>query len=166
LFNYDKVRGYLEKPLDKDCLTSLAIMSLSLYKILNLKFSWANEFYESLVKTGKEKFNEYLKKFKNDDDLQVAGCVMSAQRLKSTFGRYFRQEQSKLSDLLSMKDEFGLEYSLSQVFSPKQKELFLKKLRREKMNKTEREYFSRAVKKKAAALANPQLHRLAQRLLE
>ncbi len=166
LFNYDKVKWYLKKPFDRSYLSSLMIMSLALYKVLNLKFSWANEFYNSLAKVGKEKFSEYLEKFKNDDDLRVAGYVMSSQRLKSTFNNYFKQEQSKLSDLLSMKDEFGFEYSLSQVFSPKQKELFLKKLRREKLTKTEREYFSRAVKKKVLALANPELHRLAQRLLE
>jgi len=33
------------------------------------------------------------------------------------------------------------------------------------MNKTEREYYSRAVKKKVAALANTDLHRLAQKLM-
>jgi hypothetical protein len=60
----------------------------------------------------------------------------------------------------------SLEYSLSQVFSPKQKELFLKKLKREKLTKTEKEYFSRAVKKKVLALANPELHRLSQKLLD
>lgn len=33
------------------------------------------------------------------------------------------------------------------------------------MTKTEKEYYSRAVKKKVVALANPELHRLAQRLM-
>ena len=164
LFNYDKVVGHLKHPFDKSYLTSLVIMSLALYKVLNLKFFWANEFYKSLAKAGKEKFRVYLEKFKNDDEFQVADYTMSSQRLKSIFNNYFNQKQSKLSDLLSMKDELGLEYSLSQVFSPKQKELFLKKLKREKLTKTEKEYFSRAVKKKALALANPELHRLAQSL--
>jgi hypothetical protein len=36
----------------------------------------------------------------------------------------------------------------------------------EPMTKTEREYFSRTVRKKLRALANTDLHRLAQRLLE
>jgi hypothetical protein len=65
-----------------------------------------------------------------------------------------------------MKDEFDLEYALSQVFSKKQKELFLKKLKGEKMTKTEREYFSRSVRKKALALANPDLHNLATKLFK
>lgn len=70
-----------------------------------------------------------------------------------------------LVKLLLMKQELGLEYALSQVFSPKQKDLFLKKLKGEKLTKTEREYFSRIVKKKILALSNPELHHLAQKLL-
>jgi hypothetical protein len=60
----------------------------------------------------------------------------------------------------------GLEYAMSQVFSPKQKELFLKKLKGNILTKTEKEYFSRAVKKKVLALANADLHRLSRKLLE
>lgn len=166
LFNYDKIGWHLKNPFDRSHLTSLLIMSLALYKVLNLKFSWANESYKSLTRQERKEFSNFVEKFKNNDDFQIAGRVMSSDSLKSTFNNYFSQTQSKLSDLLSMKDELGLEYSLSQVFSPKQKELFLKKLKREKLTKTEREYFSRVVKKKALALANPELHRLAQRLLE
>ena len=166
LFNYDKVGRYLKNPSDKSHLTSLVIMSLALYEVLNLRFSWANELHKSLTEREKKEFNNFVEKFKNNEDLQVAGWVMSSDRLKSTFNNYLNQTQSKLSDLLAMKDELGFEYALAQVFSPKQKELFLRKLKREKLTKTEREYFSRAVKKKVLALANPELHRLAQRLLE
>jgi len=90
---------------------------------------------------------------------------MSGQRLKTTFNNYFLKKRSSLQDLLSTKEELGLEQALSQVFSPKQKELFLKKLKSEKLTKTEKEYFSRVVKKKVLALANTQLHHLSQRLL-
>ena len=90
---------------------------------------------------------------------------MPGQRLKTMFNNYFSQSQAKLNELLSVKDELSLEYSLSQVFSPKQKELFLKKLKREKLTKAEKEYFSRTVKKKVLALSNAELHRLSQKLL-
>jgi hypothetical protein len=60
----------------------------------------------------------------------------------------------------------SLEYALSQVFSPKQKELFRKKLDGLPLSKTEKEYYSRTVKKKVVALANAELHRLAQKLME
>lgn len=167
LFNYDEVKWHLKKkPLDKLYLTSLMAMSLALYKVLDLKFSWAVKLYKSLPKDNKKEFDVLYGKLKNDLDFKVGEQVMSAQRVKNTFSNYFREAQARLNNLVSMKEESALEYSLSQVFSPKQKELFFKKLRREKLSKTEREYFSRVVKKKVLALSNPELHRLAQGLLE
>jgi len=143
----------------------LVVMSLALYRAMNLKFSWAAKLYHALPVKNKKEFDDFLRKLKKDEVFEVGGLAMSSQRLKSAFRNYFRQTQTKLNDLLSVKEELGLEYALSQVFSPKQKELFLKKLKREKLNKTEKEYFSRVVKKKVLALANPELHRLSQKLL-
>lgn len=140
-------------------------MSLALYKFFNLKFSWADKFYNSLSVVRKREVRAFLEKLKSDRELNVAGSEMSAQRLKTVFNNYFNQAQAKLNELLSVKDELRLEYSLSQVFSPKQKELFLRKLKREKLTKTEKEYFSRVVKKKVLALVNPELHRLSLKLL-
>ena len=166
LFDYETVKWHLKKPFDRFKLVPLLIMSLALYKVLNLKFSWAEKFNKNLNRDDKRQFNSLLKKLKKNEDFKVSGCLMSSQRLKVAFDNYFNQERSKLNDLLSVKEELGLEYALSQVFSPKQKELFLKKLRHEKLTKTEKEYFSRVVKKKALALANSELHRLSQKLLE
>ena len=165
LFNYDMAKRYLKNSFDKSYLDTLIIMSLALYEVLNLKFSWANKFYRSLQNNQKKKLHDFVKKLKKNRDFKVVGHVMSSQRLKSTFNSYFSQGQSRLNDLLCIKEQFDLEYSLSQVFSSKQKELFLKKLKGEKLTKTEKEYFSRVVKKKVVALANPELHRLSQKLL-
>lgn len=165
LFNYDMAKRYLKNSFDESYLDTLIIMSLALYEVLNLKFSWANKFYRSLQNNQKKKFDNFVKKLKKNRDFKVVGHVMSSQRLKSTFNSYFSQGQSRLNDLLSIKEQFDLEYSLSQVFSSKQKELFLRKLKGEKLTKTEKEYFSRVVKKKVVALANPELHRLSQKLL-
>ncbi len=166
LFNYELVNRYLKKPFDKPYLLSLMEMSFALYKFFNLKFSWADKLYYSFSVARRRKVMVFLEKLKSDGELNVAGSELSAQRLKTVFNNYFNQAQNKLNELLSVKDELSLEYSLSQVFSPKQKELFLKKLKREKLTKTEKEYFSRAVKKKVLALANPELHRLSQKLLD
>ncbi|MBU4205137.1 hypothetical protein KKH26_03115 [Patescibacteria group bacterium] len=173
LFDYDLVRSYLQDSTDKGYLRSLLLMSLALYRALNIKFSWADRFYKNLSSKDKKQFNDFLKKLKEGQDFKVlghdmprdAGCVMSGQRLKQAFNNYFNQVRSELGELLSTKEELGLEYALSRVFSPKQKELFLKKLKGERLTKTEKEYFSRVVKKKVLALANPELHRLAERLL-
>ena len=165
LFDYNKTNQYLKNPAEKAHLASLTMMSLALYKTLNLKFSWADRLYRSLSKETKKDFKSLLKKLRNNKEFKVAGRVMSSQRLNSVFNNYFTQTKTRLNDLLSVKEELSLEYALSQLFSPKQKELFLKKLRSEKLTKTEREYFSRVVKKKVLALANPQLHQLSQKLL-
>lgn len=166
LFNYELVKWHLKKPFDKSSLVSLMAMSLALYRFFNLKFSWADELHKLLPGDAEKEISGFLRKLKSDSGFNVAGREMSAQRLKTVFNNYFNQMQDKLNELLSIKDEMSLEYSLSQVFSPKQKELFLKKLKREKLTKTEKEYFSRVVKKKVSALANPELHRLSRRLLE
>jgi hypothetical protein len=50
---------------------------------------------------------------------------------------------------------------LDRLFSAKQKELVFKKLNGQHLTKTEREYYSRVVKKKLAAVADPQLQALA-----
>ena len=166
LFSYHEVEKRLKKPLEKSSLVSLLAMSLALYMFLHLRFSWADDVYKSFSAGAKREFVHFLKRLKNGASLDVGGCAMSSDRLKTVFRNYFSQSQGRLSELLLVKDELSLEYSLSQVFSPKQKELFLKKLKREKLTKTEKEYFSRVVKKKVLALANQELHRLSQRLLE
>lgn len=165
LFDYDTAKGLLGRASDKHNFDLLMVMSLALYKALNLKFFWADALHKSLSADKRKEFERFFEKLNKDEDLKVASRLMSGKRLKSVFSNYFSQSQAKLNNLLSAKDELGLEYSLSQVFSPKQKELFLKKLKGEKLTKTEKEYFSRAVKKKVLALANPELHRLSQKVL-
>ena len=167
LFDYDKVEEYLKSPADKVNLALLIEFSLALYKTLNLKFSWVAKLHSLLNSEDmKQAYEKYLAAFKGNQDLTVWNSSMSSQRVKATFDNYFRKTQAHLDDLLSVKEVMGVEYSLSQVFSPKQKELFLKRLRNEKLTKTEKEYFSRVVKKRVLALANPELHRLAQKLLQ
>ena len=166
LFDYDKTQGYLKGPSDKLHLGLLVALSLALYETLSLKFSWVDKLYMHLNKEGRRQCGNYLKALKDNQRLYVDKRLMSSERVKATFHNYFRQAQISLNDFLSVKEELGLEYALSQLFSPKQKELFLKKLRNEKLTKTEREYFSRVVKKRVLALANPELHRLSQKLLQ
>jgi len=167
LFDYGKAEEHLKSHSDKLDLGLLVLLSLALYKTLGLKFAWADKLYALFDNEDmKQQYEKYLAALKSNQDLAVQDGFMSSQRLKATFDNYFRQTQAHLDDLLSVKEVMGVEYSLSQVFSPKQKELFLKKLRNEKLTKTEKEYFSRVVKKRVLALATPELHRLAQKLLQ
>ncbi|MDD3982360.1 MAG: hypothetical protein WC583_00960 [Candidatus Omnitrophota bacterium] len=167
LFDYDKAEKHLKSHTDRTNLGSLVLFSLALYKTLGLKFSWADDLLALFKNVDAQKeYKRYMEALENNSDLKVDNRVMSMQRMKNTFANYFKQSREDLYDFLAVKDEMGLEYALSQVFSPKQKELFLKKLRNEKLSKTEREYFSRVVRKRVAALANQELNRLAQRLLQ
>jgi hypothetical protein len=165
LLDYNVLKRHLGNVSGKQMLGSLMAMSMALYKALNLDFPWAVELYQCLLDNKKKEYAGFMKKLKENKDLEVAGHLMSSQRLKSVFNNYFARAQSKVNDLLAVKEGFGFEYAMSEVFSPKQKELFFKKLKREKLTKTEREYFSRVVRKKILALANPELHRLSQKLL-
>ena len=112
----------------------------------------------------------YLQELRNSlahsDVVSFANKRFRSSRLKETFNTYFEQDAEKTRNLKEKYEELSLEYALSQLFSPKQKELFKKKLKGEPLNKTEKEYYSRTVKKKVSALANPEPHRLAQKLLE
>lgn len=166
LFDYDKLKAYLKTQSEKKYLFDLVLMSLAFYEDVGLKFTWQDKLLNLMDHSGQVVFKKFLRKLKDGADVNVSGHVMSCERLKSVFTMYFKDEDSGLENLLMTKKELGLEYALSQVFSPKQKELFLKKVKGEKLSKTEKEYFSRTVKKKVSALANTELHRLALKLLE
>jgi len=58
-----------------------------------------------------------------------------------------------------------LHHHLRLLFSPKQEELIMKKLKGDTFTKTEREYYSRVVKKKLKVLAYKPLHELASKLI-
>jgi len=101
--------------------------------------------------------------------LKVGADSLSLDRLKNTFLNYVVRSR-KLGELTKtgkaeLQEDFRREYYLSLLLSPRQKDLLYKKLRAEPMTKTEKEYFSRVVKKKLQALADPELHLLAQKAL-
>jgi hypothetical protein len=166
LFDYDRLRKLLTKNPERSQFEALLVMSLAFYKTLNLRFTWTDKLYRTLSDKQMAQLKDLTVHLKENTDFKLGTCLMASQRLKTTFNNYFNQVQSDMNDLLSLKAEVGLEYALSQVFPPKQKELFFKKVRGEKLTKTEKEYFSRVVRKRVLALANPELHRLARRLLE
>jgi len=98
------------------------------------------------------------------------GVSLSTERLRNALRRY-------TTDLVGSKSVrriekarqhrlFQLHLHLSTLFSPKQKELILKKLNGESFTKTEQEYYSRVVKKKFEALSNSEVRRIATTLMK
>jgi len=144
-------------------------ISLELFKLYNLDFKYPNEtlskwnFWKSDNKEGR-------KKLFDGEVLIVDRISLDMRRLKKRFLDYvvlekeFEDKTSK--EKIEMEDEFKREYSLSYFLSPKQKELVHKRIAGKTMTKTEKEYYSRVVKKKLVALANPDLSRWAMKALQ
>ena len=165
-FDYEQT---LKKFCDNDEITnfhSLLLLSLALYVYFHLSFVWANELKKKFSDENLFQLQEFKKALSHDDFLTINNINFDTDRLKTTFQNYFQKDASKAADLKKKHEEMSLEYALSQLFSPKQKELFKKKLSGAALTKTEKEYYSRTVKKKVVALANPELNRLAQKLME
>ena len=139
-------------------------MSFLLYETLGLKFLWMKKLREQ-IPFSKEVFSIKLKEFNKKSQFKFGTTLMSMPRLINIFQNYLQSKEKTFEETVSQKEELVLEYALSQIFSPRQKEILLKKLNSEILSKTEREYFSRTVKKKVSALANEKLHQLAKNLM-
>ena len=164
-FDYDRVHDHLDTDEEKRGFHNLLQLSMALYDFFHLSFFWVKQLRGSFDHDPAQ-----LKRLKasltNDESFSFAGREFQASRLKVMFEMYFEKDAEKSRQRKDAYEELSLEYALSQVFSPKQKELFRKKLDGRSLTKTEREYYSRAVKKKVAALANVELHRLSRMVLE
>lgn len=175
LFDYEQLRNtFLHSNAEVSKLHCLMALSLALYRVSDLDEAWTEHLRQYVRREEGPEPEDFVEKLKNESEFRVCGRHMSSERLLTAFRNYYAHALSDagtgkthrfVSELLSAKLVSDLDYSLSQVFSAKQKQLVLKKFRGEKLTKTEKEYFSRAVKKKLLALANQELHQLATKLL-
>ncbi|HUT72431.1 MAG TPA: hypothetical protein VMW89_17310 [Desulfatiglandales bacterium] len=104
-----------------------------------------------------------------DENLALdKGLSVSTERLRNALRRYAadleKSESAGEKERNSQLRSFKLNLHLSTLFSPKQKELVLKKLSGEPLSKTEQEYYSRIVKKKLEALSNSEMRKIASAL--
>jgi hypothetical protein len=164
-FDYNQVQQFLAKKEQQD-FRILLLLSLALFQHYHLSFAWTNQLKKAFSNQDLGRLKKLKKSLSKGNSVSVGNRRFDPSRLKQAFNNYFKQDAEKTRRLKEKHEELSLEYALSQLFSPKQKELFQKKLKGEVLNKTEKEYYSRRVKKKVAALANPELHRLAQKLME
>ncbi len=164
-FNAKKVEAHLTNETDRRKWRKLLVMSLALYRAMNRMLTFAEQLRKTLSSKESEWFRASWPRMRQGENFKLENKELNGSRLITLFDNYMQEESLKVQKAQAKHDELSLEYALSQLLSPKQKELFKKKLNGEPLKKTEREYFSRAVKKKVLALANPELHRLAQKLL-
>ena len=164
-FAYERILEHLNNKEQRRRFTSLLQLSIALYDFYHLSFSWTKPLKEMLSNKEKSDLKKLRKDLASRNSITLNGLLFHPSRLKNAFELYFEKDAEKSRQQKEKFEELSLEYALSQVFSPKQKELFKKKLDGHPLTKTEKEYYSRAVKKKVVALANSELHRLAQRLM-
>ena len=165
-FTPEQVKQQLKRKTLKEHFHLLVLLSGSLYSYYHLSFSWWNKLKKDLSKADKALVKKWRNSLTHNRTLKLNNAELDPQRLKGLFELYFEKKAEKDRRKKEKFIEFSLEYALSQVFSPKQKELFKKKLEGLPLNKTEQEYYSRTVKKKVVALANSELHSLSKKLLE
>ncbi|MDP8258898.1 MAG: hypothetical protein P9L90_05705 [Candidatus Aadella gelida] len=165
-FHYDEILNKLKNTKDKVIFLNIIQLSLAIYKYFRVEFDWKNTILKYLSEKNKNKINVYLSYLKMNRTFNVSKYQISSERIKNIFLNYYKKEENKTREVVRKQKELSLEYALSQIFFPKQRILFKKKLRGEKMTKTEKEYFSRIVKKKIIALSNSELHDMARKILE
>ena len=102
------------------------------------------------------------------DEFQLSsGMCISVNDLQATLATY-TSSQSKAPVIQGKKLRLkadSLDVYLDRIFSPKQKELVFKKRDGISFTKTEREYYSRTVRKKLEAIASENLVELARNLV-
>lgn len=161
-FNYEATAACLRENGQND-LKLLIFASLGLYESLGAKFKWTKALFGDFPA---RLINHYREKLNSGQELLIGEVGVLPANLKENFLKRPKQPPRPVRRQAEAGEQLDLELAVSRIFTPRQKELFLKKLRRKKMTKTEKEYFSRVIKKKAQALANEDLHRLARKVLE
>ncbi len=164
-FTPEQVKQQLTRKEQKDHFHRLMLLSGSLFSLYHLSFSWWNKLKKDLSKKDKALVKTWKNYLAHNQTIKCNDAELDPQRLKGLFELYFEKKAEKDRRRKEKYEELSLEYALSKVFSPKQKELFKKKLEGLPLTKTEQEYYSRTVKKKVVALANSELHSLSKKLL-
>src|ERR1039457_5959798 len=165
-FDINEVNLHLDTETSRNAYRDLLVLSEALYEVYHLQYLWTKKLKDSFTQDEKSRVKQFRNFLSHGLSFALAGMEFDSARLKEMFNRYYESDAANNQKNKVKLEALSLEYALSQFFSPKQKELFKKKLEGQPLTKTEKEYFSRSVKKKVVALANSDLHRLAQKLLE
>ncbi len=163
-----RLAGRLSNPKSRELFWQLVCLSVYLFDLYGLDVLKSKLRKASLARL--RRYDRLRDDLANSKPLELSGRRLDLNRLKKTFLEYLARNvalrEGGEDQRAKLDEEFRKEYLLAFVLSPVQKDLVYKRLRGKAMTKTEREYFSRVVKKKLLALADPDLHRLAQRALQ
>ena len=152
---------YWETSPKRQNLEKLLLISAAIFNLQGLK---APKNLDKIAESLKPKYGELLPA----GEFQLSsGMCISIKDLQNTLKEYTGSQikppaiQAKKSPL----NADSLDVYLDRLFSPKQKELVLKKRDGQAFTKTEREYYSRIVRKKLDAIASEKLVKLARKLV-
>lgn len=145
---------------DRKYLRILLMVSLALYEALGARFTWRGRLAAGLPARLIAGFRARIEAGR---ELELGDRRLNSAAMAGNFRAAFKT--AMLKGALRAREDDELETALGTIFTARQRELVTKRLRRERFTKTEAEYFSRVVKKKLAALASDELHRLARRAL-
>ncbi len=165
-FDFKKVKSLFKDNNEYKKFIKLLLISLSLYQVSNNKFYWTENILDNLKEGEKKQLNNLINKFKHQIEFNINNNKLSPERIWNIFNNYYVQQEKEIKNISNNYSELSLEYSLSQLFSAKQKEILLKRVKGKKLTKTEREYFYRVVKKKALAITNPDLQKIAEQAIK
>ncbi|MGV7929684.1 MAG: hypothetical protein AB2L13_12385 [Spirochaetota bacterium] len=165
-FSIEGVRNLLNNKPGKELFHALLLLSAALYSFYHLSIPQIARFMKELPPGDKLLVKKWRNSLVHNRIIAGATVTFDPERLKRLFTLYFEQNARKTRQKKDMHEGFSLSFALSQIFSPKQRDLFMKKLEGLPLSKTEQEYYSRSVKKKVVALASSELHSLAQKILE
>jgi hypothetical protein len=103
----------------------------------------------------------------SNDTVQLSsGVCVTITNMHETLKKYiFDSTDAKAAKIIAgARPSAQLSISLDRLFPPKQKDLIFKKLNAESLTKTEREYYSRVVRKKLKAIAMSEVRKIADAL--
>ena len=147
-------------------LARLLALSYVLFRLFGLEKNLQERVRKLLFKykDGETTLRNVESHFLKSEPLAMNGFELSTERLKNTFRTYYVGAQEGLEDKEKTR-ALELELLLSELFTPRQKELLRKRAEGAAMTNTEKTYFYRTVSKRLKALASEEVHELARRLL-
>ncbi len=152
---------YWETSPKRQNLEKLLLISAAIFNLQGLK---APKNLDKIAESLKPKYGELLPA----GEFQLSsGMCISIKDLQNTLNAYTGSQikPPAIQAKKSLLNADSLDVYLDRLFSPKQKELVLKKRDGKAFTKTEREYYSRIVRKKLDAIASEKLVELARKLV-
>lgn len=134
---------------DKKALKQLFLVSLALYESLGEQFKWRHKLFPDCPA---RQVAGLAARLYRGEDAEAGGISLPAGRLAAAYRRCRRASAGPGAAVL-------------EIFTPRQAQLFFKRLRGADLTKTETEYYSRAIRPKVKALADEELHQLARKAL-